>query len=102
METKMDSMELIIGKGRCPLANPLDIRGVQAPKCWLTSVGEIMVAVGGYIDENGQRVLEIQRENDRFLMNIYTLKRKRHFNAVACSCKRLIWLRSATSRVTKY
>ena len=72
----MNSVELLIGKGRCPLENPADLKNVQAPHLQIAGAGETLEAAGGFIKTNRERVIQEQRVNDKFLMNIDLVHRK--------------------------
>ena len=85
IKIEIDSMELIIGEGRCPLKNPKDLRRVQATHCWIAGASEILEAVGGCIKTNRSRFIQEQRTNDKFLMNIISVHCK-GLERLQCCC----------------
>ena len=66
---EIDYNKLIIGKGRFPLQYPEDILCRHAPKCWMTSIAEIMKDSGGKLIVKSNRAVNLQHDSIREKLN---------------------------------
>ena len=61
-------VELIIGKGVCPLEHPESVTVDYVEQTWIVTLAAFLQRCCGSIVTNTKRVVEPQRENDVYLM----------------------------------
>ena len=66
----LGTLELEIGLGKCPLWHPHTTTLEHVTPTWLTSIGEFLHRTGCRLEIRAERQMEVQRENDRFIMQI--------------------------------
>ena len=61
LKIEKDYMELVIGRGKCPLRNPEINEDAWAPKTWIQQLGSFLQECDGYIESEGKRLIHNQR-----------------------------------------
>ena len=64
-----DYVELIIGKGVCPLEHPESVAVDYVEKTWIVTLAEFLQRCRGRIVTNAKRVVKPQRDSDVYLMS---------------------------------
>ena len=68
MQIEREHIELVIGKGKCPLANPEITEVSYVEETWIISLGNFLHRCNGRIVTDRKPVVKKQRKNDEYLM----------------------------------
>ena len=76
LRIQKDHVELHSGQGKCPLRHPALNKDSWMERTWIGSLGEFLDYADGYIETEGERLIDEQRENNKFLMERATTMSK--------------------------
>ena len=82
---KKEYVELIIGKGKCPLEHPESALVDYVEQTWILSLGRFLRRCEGGVVTKSEQVVENQHDKDDFIMN-YT----DNFSESACKKSSLV------------
>ena len=69
LRVQKDYVELLLGQGKCPLRHPELNKDSWMERTWIGTLGEFLDYADGYIDTDGERLIKLQRKNDKYLMD---------------------------------
>ena len=69
LRIEKDYVELLSGRGRCPLEHPEVAMDTWLPRTWIQQLGQFLHECDGSIETEGERVIGQQRQNDHNIMD---------------------------------